>query len=43
MILCVGEDAWHSWDPGAKFLVCVMSNCKRLENTEFSMAILNEI
>jgi hypothetical protein len=37
------NNTWHSWNPRAKFIVSVMSNCEHKENTEISRAILSEL
>jgi len=34
---------WHSFNPRAKFIASVMSNCEHKENTEISRAILSEL
>jgi hypothetical protein len=41
--LSAGNNTRHSWNPRAKFIVSVMSNCEQKENTEISRAILNEL
>jgi hypothetical protein len=41
--LFIGNNAWHSWNPRAKFVVSVMSNCTHIENTKLSKAILKEL
>jgi hypothetical protein len=41
--LSAGNNTWHSWNPRAKFIVSVMSNCEQKENTEISRALLNEL
>jgi hypothetical protein len=41
--LSAGNTTRHSWNPTAKFVVSVMSNCGQKENTEISRAILNEL
>jgi len=46
--LSAGNNTWHSWNPRAKFIVSVMSNCKQKENRKISRAIhielwLNEV
>jgi len=41
--LSADNNTWHSWNPRAKFIVAVMSNCERKENTEISRAILSEL
>ena len=38
--LTLGE---NSWNPKAKFIVTVMSNCTHNENTKFSRALLSEL
>jgi hypothetical protein len=37
------EQNRHSWNPRAKFIVSVISNCTHTENKIFSKAILNEL
>jgi hypothetical protein len=37
------NNAWHTWNPRAKFIVSLMSNCEHRENTEISRAILNDL
>ena len=39
----VGKNKRHSWDPRAKFVVPVMSNCTHMQNTKFSKVILKEL
>jgi hypothetical protein len=41
--LSVGDYTWYSWNPKAKFIVSVMSNCTHIENTKFSKALLNQL
>ena len=41
--LPVGDNTWNSWNPKAKFIVSVMSNCTHTENTKFSRVLLNEL
>jgi len=41
--LSADNNTRHSWNPGTKFIVSVMSNCEQKENTEISKAILNEL
>jgi hypothetical protein len=41
--LTAGNNTWHSWNPRAKFIVSVMSNCEQKENAEISRAILSEL
>ena len=40
--LSVVKITWRSWNPTAKFIVSVMSNCTHMENTKFLRAILQE-
>jgi hypothetical protein len=40
--LPVGENTWNSWNPKAKFIASVMSNCPHIENTKFSKVFPNE-
>jgi hypothetical protein len=39
--LSVGNNTRSSWNPRAKFVVSIMSNCTHIENTNFSRTILN--
>jgi hypothetical protein len=41
--LSADNNTWQSWNPRATFLVSVMSNCGRKENTDISRAILSEL
>jgi hypothetical protein len=41
--LTTGDITWHSFNPTAKFIVSVMSDCEKKENTEISNAILKEL
>jgi hypothetical protein len=41
--LSAGDYSWYSWNPKAKFIVSVMSNCTNIENTKFSRALLKEL
>jgi hypothetical protein len=41
--LSAGITTTPSWNPTAKFVVSVMSNCRQKKNTEFSRDILNEL
>jgi hypothetical protein len=41
--LPVGENKWNSWNPKAKFIVSVMSDCTHIENSKFSRFLLNEL
>ena len=41
--LFVGENAWHSWNPRAKFIVSLMSNSTHMENIKFSKASLRTL
>ena len=42
-VLSSGYNARYSWNPRAKFVVSVMSNCTHRANTKLSRAILNEL
>ena len=41
--LSVVNNMGNSWNPRAKFLVSVMSNCTHMENTKLSRVVLNEL
>jgi len=41
--LSIGDNTWHIWNPNAKFIVSVMSNCTHMENTNFSRSLLTEL
>jgi hypothetical protein len=32
--LCIAEASWYSWNPKAKFIVSVMSNCSHIEKNK---------
>ena len=38
-----GKNSRYPWNPRAKFIVSVTSNCTHMENTQFSRAILCEL
>jgi len=40
--LPVDDNTWNSWNPKAKFIVSVMSNCTHVQ-TKISKALLNEL
>jgi hypothetical protein len=39
----LGNNKMHSWNPRAKFLVFVMSNCSQIDNKIISTSILNHL
>jgi hypothetical protein len=41
--LMYGSNTGHSWNPRAKFVVPLMSNCTQLENKNISRAILEQL
>jgi hypothetical protein len=41
--LAVGNATRYSWNPKAKFIISVMSNCTHTENRNFSRALLYEL
>jgi len=41
--LSIAETAWYSWNPKAKFIVLVISNCTHTEKTKLSRALLTEL
>jgi hypothetical protein len=41
--LSLGDNTWKFWNPKAKLIVSVISNCTHTGNTNFSRVILNEL
>jgi len=41
--MSLGDNTWYSWNPKAKFIVSVMSNCTHEENTKLSRVLLNKL
>ena len=41
--LSSGANTWYSWNPKAKFIVSVISNCTHIEKIKFFRALLNEL